>query len=329
MDKDNEILLQIKKIIRHRLIIIKITTIFILAGVVFSLTLPIKFKSSSVFILQNQDNSNVSSLSSVASLVGINLGNTMSGTDIPLSMYPEISSSTKFKRMLLNSSIDNSKNLILKDYLNELYGFTEKTQEDESSIFVTENEEKLFKIISEILTIDINKRDGFVTILSTMPVAEYSTVTVKNSKKILQDIIIKYKTENAKENLNFITNQLKQKKLEFDNVQKELSYFKDSNLNLVNSLIIGKEDKLKAEFEIISAVVTELSKQVEQAKIQVKKNTPVFLTVREAVVPNKRVSPHRTKIVLIFSIIGFLSSILYVLIKNTIKEFLRFLKNSS
>ena len=97
----------------------------------------------------------------------------------------------------------------------------------------------------------------------------------------------------------------------------------------MNSLIIGKEDKLKAEFEIISAVVTELSKQVEQAKIQVKKNTPVFLTVREAVVPNKRVSPHRTKIVLIFSIIGFLSSILYVLIKNTIKEFLRFLKNSS
>ena len=42
-----------------------------------------------------------------------------------------------------------------------------------------------------------------------------------------------------------------------------------------------------AEFGIINAVVSELSKQVEQAKLQVTKDTPVF-TIREAVIPNKK-----------------------------------------
>ena len=100
----------------------------------------------------------------------------------------------------------------------------------------------------------------------------------------------------------------------------KLSYFKDSNLNLVNSSIINEQNKLEAEFEIINAVVTELSKQVEAAKLQVNKDTPVFSTIKEAIIPNKRTSPKRTQIVIIFGIVGFVISIVYVTLFNPIKK---------
>ena len=111
------------------------------------------------------------------------------------------------------------------------------------------------------------------------------------------------------------------KKLEFDEIQSKLAYYSDSNLNTVNSFIINEKDKLEAEFQIISAVVTELSKQVEQSKLQVTKDTPVFSTIKEVIIPNKRTSPKRTQLVIIFGFIGFVISCLFILIKDPIKKF--------
>ena len=155
-----------------------------------------------------------------------------------------------------------------------------------------------------------------------MPIAEYSAILANNAKEILQKIIIENKIESAKQNLEFSKKQLREKEIEFDEVQTKLSFFKDSNLNAVNSFVINEKDKLEAEFQIINAVVTELSKQVEQAKLQVTKDTPVFSTLREAVIPNKRTSPKRTQMVIIFCLFGFIISCVIILIKDPLKSIL-------
>ena len=74
----------------------------------------------------------------------------------------------------------------------------------------------------------------------------------KNAKEILQKIIIENKIESARQNLIFSEKQLNEKKIEFDEIQSKLAYFKDSNLNLVNSFVINEKDKLEAEFQIIN-----------------------------------------------------------------------------
>ena len=56
----------------------------------------------------------------------------------------------------------------------------------------------------------------------------------------------------------------------------------------------------------------ELSKQVEQSKLQVNEDTPVFSIVKEASMPVKRSSPKRTQMVLIFGFIGFINFNLYI-----------------
>ena len=117
-----------------------------------------------------------------------------------------------------------------------------------------------------------------------MPTSEYAANTCINARKILQTIVINTKIKRAKENLNFTQEQLNLKKIEFDEIQNKIAYFEDSNLNIINSKY-RNENKLRAEFQIINSVYTELSKQLEQSKLQVNQDTPVFSIVKEASMP--------------------------------------------
>lgn len=317
----------LKKIYSSRKIILYSTIVFLLIGLIVSLTSPIKFTSSTIFIPQNQE-PNSSSLSGVASLVGINIGSSSFGSDIAPSMYPKIGDSPKFKRLILESIIDEKNELSLKKILVKHYNIKEEKELVSSEMEMTKLEEECFKILSNLISINVNQQEGFVTITSTMPIAEYSATLAKVSREILQSIIIENKIETARQNLNFSKKQLSEKRIEFDEIQSKLAYFSETNLNTVNTFIINEKDKLEAEFGIINSVVTELSKQVEQAKLQVSKDTPVFSTIREAIIPNTRTSPKRKNIVFKYVIIGFVLSLIYILVNEPLKKILKYIKQN-
>ena len=67
----------------------------------------------------------------------------------------------------------------------------------------------------------------------------------------------------------------------------------------------------------------ELSKQVEQRKLQVSEDTPVFSIIKEASMPVERSSPKRIQMILIFGFVGLIISVLYVLIKNSTKSVIK------
>ncbi len=314
-----DLILVLKKIYKSKKTIIYISFLFAFIGIYVALTTPLKYNSSTVFITQNENSAGMA-LTGVASLVGLNLNPNMNGSEITSSMYPLVAQSPKFKRLILQTIIDKKANLTLESFLIDNYKLKGENIKNNSSIYVSELEEDCFEIVSQIIKVSVNRKDGFITISTSMPIPEYAATLAVNAQDILQKIIIENKIESARQNLKFTENQLAQKKEQFDELQTKLSYFKDSNLNLVNSLIINEQDKLEAEFEIINAVVTELSKQVEAAKLQVSKDTPVFSTIKEAVIPNKRTSPKRTQMVIIFGIVGFVISIVYVTLFDPLKK---------
>ena len=271
----------------------------------------------------------ISPLSGVASLVGINLGRGSFGGEIPSTMYPQIIESVKFKRLLLNQIIDKKNNLTLKKFIIEYYSIDEIEEKEIDDLGMTITEEKCFEILSEdILNVNINQNDGFVSINAEVSVAEYSAIIAKFSREILQNIIIENKIETARQNLIFSEGQLIEKKKEFDDIYSKLAFFADSNLNSVNSFVLNEKNKLESEFQIISAVVEEISKQVEQAKLQLKKDTPVFSTIQEAVIPIKRSSPKRTQLVIIFGFLGFIISCISILISDPLKNIIFEVRNN-
>jgi uncharacterized protein involved in exopolysaccharide biosynthesis len=317
----------LKKLYKSRKLIIYLTIIFSIIGVALAILLPVKYNSTTVFITQNQE-TGPSSISGVASLVGINLGSGSFGGEIPSTMYPKIIESVKFKRLLLNKVIDEKNNLTLENYITQYYTINEDEDQDISDLGMTLSEEKKFKILNKILNVSVNQKDGFISISSEMSNAEYSAKIAKFSREILQNIIIKNKIETARQNLIFSEGQLIEKKKEFDDIYSKLAFFADSNLNSVNSFVLNEKNKLESEFQIISAVVEEISKQVEQAKLQLKKDTPVFSTIQEAVIPIKKSSPKRIQLVIIFGFFGFIFSCVSILIgKPLINTFIEIKSN--
>ena len=303
--------------------IIIMSFIFALVGVAFALRSPIVYSSSTTFINSQTESSSGSGLSGVASLVGINLGGMSSGSEIPPTMYPQIGQSIEFKRALLDSYIDEKEQIKLGSFLASYNSIEKSVTENSNKLFISEYEDVLFNIINDVISISVNQKDGFVTISANMPGSEYAANTCINAREILQETVIRNKIKSAKQKLEYSEQQLASKRIEFEEIQNKLAYFNDSNLNLVTSSVINERDKLEAEFQIINAVMIELSKQVEQRKLQVSEDTPVFSILKEASMPVKRSSPKRTQMVLIFGFIGLVLSVLYILVREPVGQVLK------
>jgi len=306
----------LKTVWRGKKTIIVVSFVFAVIGVGAALLSPVIYSSSTTFLTSNSESTSSSGLGGVASLVGINLGGISSGNEIPASMYPQIGESIGFKRALLKSFIDENKQVKLDDFLITQYGI-EKTlnTQNKSKSFISRSEDGLFNILNKIVSINVNQKDGFITISANMPESEFAANTCINAREILQKIVINNKIKSAKQKLEFSEGQLRSKRIEFEQIQNKLSYFNDSNLNIVTSSVINEREKLEADFQIINAVIVELSKQVEQRKLQVSENTPVFSVIKEANMPVRRSSPKRTQMVLIFGFMGVILSSLYTLVK--------------
>jgi len=303
--------------------IIIISFVFTLIGVATSLLSPVVYSSSTTFINSQKESSSNSGLSGVASLVGINLGGMNSGSEIPATMYPQIGESIEFKRALLDSYIDEKQQIKLGGFLADDNAIEKSVTENNNKLFVSEYENSLFNILNDVISISVNQKDGFVTISANMSDSEYAANTCINARDILQKTVINSRIKSAKQKLDYSEKQLASKRIEFEEIQNKLAYFNDSNLNLVTSSVINERDKLEAEFQIINAVMVELSKQVESRKLQVSEDTPVFSIIKEASMSAKRSSPKRTQMVLIFGFIGLVLSVLYTLVRKPVGQILK------
>ena len=336
-------------------LIATITSFFAILGVVASLMSPIVYSASSTFIPQSSQTGGGSSLSGVASLVGINLGGAISSAEIPPSIYPQILESVPYKRELLEASLKSSKEdsgILLKEYLlvkkkPSILGFVKKytimlpftilnairgDQEavslgSSSEMSVSLDEEDLFNNLGSILSLNVNAKDGFVSLSAQMGDPIICALVAKEAQKILQKSVINYKIKSASEVLVFNQKQLNLKKVEFDSLQNKLALFKDSNLNIIDSRFENRLSGLEAEFSLVSSVYQELAKQLEQSKLQVSKDTPIFSVIKPVTIPNKRSAPKRAQMVFIYLFIGIVLGSGFVLIKDPLKRIIQEIKS--
>ena len=317
---------------------------------------PIKYTASSTFIPHSSQAGSSSNLSGVASLVGINLGGNISSNEIPPNLYPQIIQSTTYKRDILELPLKISPekpSLLLKDYMlqNSSYDFLGTVKkytvmlpftilsaikgEEKNSVYnssspvmsVSSEEEELFKSLNGILSLSVNSKERFVTLSASMGDPLVSAIIAKGAQEILQKNIINYKIKSASEQLEFNRKQLELKKIEFDSLQNKLALFKDSNLNIVGSRFENKLSGLESEFNIVSAVYQELSKQLEQSKLQVSRDTPVFSIINRVTIPNKRSAPKRFLIVVVWVFIGFVLGCGFVLVKTPFLQIIKEIKS--
>ncbi len=346
VESDIELYALPKKLIAHRKWIIRITGGFIIMGVLVALLSPVSFTAGTTFVPQTSSNQPSSSLSGLASLAGINLGGLMgSSSEIPSNLYPNIVESVPYRLALLNTTLSESNQSFktyalsqdagpsfiggLKKYtlgLRSLIFKSKQQNHDQANnpIFrITEEDKNLFNFLENTLSVEVNEKEGFVTLNVSLKDPVIAAEVAQAATALLQEKIIAYKNQSAVETLHFVQGQFDAKKNEFEQLQDSIARFKDQNLNIASSLYQNKLKRLEANFTIVSGVFQELAAQLEQAKLQVSKETPIFTVIEPVNIPLQRSKPKRTLIVIIWTFLGLVFSAGGVLVWEPAKTLYR------
>jgi len=344
----------LKKIYLEKKLILKISVLAALFGVVYALSQPNEYTSSTTFIpqLSSGVKTGGSSLSGLASLAGINIGSMESSSEFPPTLYPQVVNGVPFRVELLSNEITlNNELVVVKDYflenkssfniLRTIKKYTiglpslilslfknQKEYTNQSKIYsITEEDKDLFQILENNLSLSINEKEGFITISYTDNNKNVAAQVTQIAQNLLQEKIIEFKNKSSKEMLDFATKQYSDKKESYEKLQDERAVFVDKNINISSSLFQNKLSRLESEVNISESIVQQLASQVEQAKLQVNEDTPVFTTIKPVTIPFERSAPKRSLIVIVFVFLGLVLSAAYVLVKEPISDIIKSIKS--
>ena len=353
-NKDDEIdlIALLKTVFAARRFVIQITVLFSVLGIVLALVSPVRYTASSMFMPQLSEGQSNSSLGGLASLAGINLTAIMGSQpqEIAPSLYPQIAESSPYRMALLETPVGESQ-ISFRDYiLGEDRGVsiialikkytiglpsllfssnnTEPTPQTNTLFDISEEDRDLFEVINQVLSVEVDDKEGLVSISVEFSDRKIAAQLAQAATDLLQTKIIAFKSQSARNNLQFVQGQFDAKRQEFEQIHDSIAMFKDQNLNITSSLYQNQLTRLESQFTVTSSVFQELAGQVEQAKIQVNKDTPIFMIIEPVSVPLKPSKPKRTTMVVIWTFLGGVIAVGWTLVKAPVFQILEELKSS-
>ncbi|MDQ1772716.1 exopolysaccharide biosynthesis protein [Labilibaculum sp. A4] len=313
--------------------VIRTTLIFMVLGLFIAIFSAKEYTATTTMVPQSAEGGlKLGGLGGLAAMAGINLGSMGGGSDIPPSLYPKIISSIPFQKELMQTPLDiegQKKQVTFTYFYEEIYSpgllgnmvkysiglpgviirairrEEETLSPDPSSLIsINEDEKKLIEIIQEQLSIEFNDKDGYVTISARMPEAKAAAQLAKKAQELLQQAITAFKIQKAQDQLAFVEERYAEKEAVFNAVQDKLARFRDQNKNVSTAVAQTQLERLQSDFSMASSVYTELAKQLETQKIQVKEDTPVFTIIEPVFIPMEKSKPKRPMILVIWTFLG-------------------------
>lgn len=334
--KDDEIdlIALVKTIWNGRKIIYYSVGICVFIGVIIAFTRPAKYTASATLLPSaEKKSSSLGGLGALAGMAGINLGSMMGeSSGIPAEIYPQVVNSYSFQKEFIHEKFHfdeydqpislydyaladtiESVSAKIAKYTIRLPGtlkyalFSKDDEEGEEMspnygvISLSKEELSALRMISDLIQIEVDKKTGLISVSVEAGEPILTAQFVQKAVDLLQEYVIKYKTKQVRENLDFVQERFDEKKIEYQKAQKALSDYKDSHRNMISERMDPVYQSLIDEYDMISAVYKGLAQQLEQAKIAVKEETPVFTVLEPAKVPIEKSAPKK-KIILGVSI---------------------------
>jgi len=302
-------------------------------GLFMAITSPKEYTVSTVMVPQMASSSR-SQLGGLAALAGLDMGMTQSSELSPI-IYPKIVNSIPFKLELMNTPIHFKgldKPVSLYDYYTKyskpsiigtikkytlglpviiLSAIRKKPQElalpknvKNQPIHLTNNQYAIKRMLDAMISLQVEKKEGYLTLVVRMPEALAAAELAQKAQELLQHAITNFKIEKSQADLNFIQGRYDVAKAEAERYQVNVAVNTDRFKNLTSTLPQVGTTRIQSRYAIANNIFLDLAKQLEQAKIQVKKDTPVFTIVEPVAIPSERSKPNRPMILVIWIFLG-------------------------
>lgn len=333
-----------------RIKIVKTTLIFMGIGLFVALTSPAEYTSTIVVkpTLSDSESKLGGNLGGLAAMAGINFGGTNSVAEIHPTLYPKIIESYSYQKELMESPIyvsDLNSEISFEKYYTEYHRLSIlellkkytvglpgvilssiKPKENEvisdENVFhtISEKDEEMMMLLDEQLNVSVDEEQGFVSISAIMPDRLQAAQLALSAENILQRKVINHKLKKAKEDLEFIEDRYNEKKKAFEQAQENLAEYRDANRNVNTATAKTEAERLESEYQLAFSVYSEIAKQVETQKIQVKENTPVFAILQNPVIPLKKSNTSKSIVLICWTFLGVFVGIATIFLKEFISN---------
>lgn len=324
-----------------RLYYIVLSVTFILAAIL-ALSIPNYYKCTVVLAPELSNAARRSTLSNLASSLGMNLGsnNTTSDAIMP-NLYPELMNSVTFCASLFPIKVhrvDEDKEMTYYDYLlNEqknpwwtqakgaifsairslLPSNEEVEMSNEVNTFqLTEEQTFIVQAIGQHVTCDVDAKTFVITIDVTDQDPLIAAVIADTVQSKLQEFITTYRTSKVRKDQEYYQKLFEQSKERYEKALQAYASFSDANQKVFLQSVRTRQAKLENELQLELRNYDQYSAQLQAAKDKVQEETPAFTTLQPATVPILKAGPGRAKMCLVFLFLAFIGTTAYILHKE-------------
>lgn len=309
-----------------------------LFGLMIGFSTPKKYTTKAVVAPEIATRSTLGSgVSSLASLAGINM-NSLALTDaMHPDMYPAIINSTNFYLRLFDMPVevatkDSLVHTDLYDYMvnyykrpwwnavlglpfmvtakiKNLFASKEDSFDDMEghmvvdSLRLTKQQEMVVKALSRNIEAKVEKKTYVLILRVTM---QDRVIAAQLANKILdnlRDFVVTYRTEKARENVDYYQRIHNETKADYLNAQRAYTLYMDTHQGLMSRSSMVYQTQLQNEAQLRFQMYSQTAQNLLAAEAKVQLEAPVLVVIQPGIAPHVG-SPSRIKLAILWFIIG-------------------------
>lgn len=319
------------------------------AGVVVAFSIPKTYKSTVVLAPEESGTGFMGSISSLASLVGMDMKLGKTGDAIYPEIYPDVMGSTDFLVGLFSVPVTTKDKSYSADYATYLEKKTKspwweypktlllqtikKIKGGSSAPYtpgkkvdpfqLTRNEYELMLGISGNISCSVDKKTNVITITVTDQDPYVAACMADTVTSRLQRLITDYRTKKSREDVEYLKGIQSESLVKYKRSQDTYAAYAESHKNSSLESVNQMQEKLMSDMEMAQNIYTTISEQLELAKAKVQEKTPAFTTIQSASVPVKHSNTPKVVILVLFAVLAIAVRLTILIYKNIDKFFVK------
>lgn len=331
-----------KDLLKYKKLYYKVLGITAVVAVIYTLSQPNYYKVTVKLSPELNSRRSSNSLASMASMFGVNLRGAAGNTTEALfpTLYPDLMNSVAFHTTLFPIKIHRDKDDKMMTYYDYLLNeqkspwwsqaigatkgaifslFTSEKKQEETKVNpfrLTKKQTAIVKSMKSRIVCDVDNKTMVITIDVVDQDPLIAATMADSVQQRLQDFITDYHTKKARVDLEFSRKAFAKAQQRYEEARRRYANYSDSNRRLFLEAYRSEQSKLSQELQIQSQIYSQASAQLQQAEMDVQKETPAFTVLEPATVPIRKAGPARAKMCIIFLFLAFLGTTAYALYKE-------------
>lgn len=331
---------------KHQKLYFLILPLTFLVSALLSLSIPNYYSCTVKLAPEISGSRGSSSLASLASSFGVNIGSQSSGGDaIVPSLYPDLMNSVTFKASLFPVKVQSEYQdsaMTYYDYLlnhqklpwwssvlNSLKkSFSDEHESEKVNPFRLTNEQAgIIDMMNEKVVCDVDDNTMVISINVTDQDPLIAATMADSVQVHLQEFITEYRTRKARIDLAYSQKLFKEARERYEKARKRSAAYNDANQKAFLDRIRSERMDLENEAQLQYRTYSQVAAQLQLAEAKVQEDTPAFTLLQPATVPTKKAGPKRSVYCIFILIIVFILTTVYVLKKeNDLRAFFVYLR---